>query len=630
MLEISLGRGLLLVVGIFATSLWAAEDPPAGSEMTATVGNNHPGYYWKVEPAAETSQLLTLFCGGCGSRITENSNGANIPLLAILRDTLGEYRADQDRLLDVWLLDYANPGLGKKILSAVPFFYWHPGSGSRSAANQYPKPLFDLTTPQHPVLSDMGRDLLQWTALDPMMMPVRASSRAYRSNGIDDERLHLETAVSYLRSAPTSEEGWGLTESERNMVIARLELRKKLLGGLVTAKRAAELGEKSGYEEEQIRGRNWELLRQLAEKTGLVFEPLEIANHEGEYAMLSLPLGQGPPDTGSDLKPIWKLLGIRDPWTADRLKADPNQSGVGTRPLGVYSLTYPKLPLLLVDFRDRLRVQRHEMTQRSINEITAGVIGISHFTNWYYYVAADLYDFVSGRHGAAMMQSERLDAYSRLRMDLALDHQLDPALRHAMEARLNNVSVNPLQATADRELKNAQIRYARLEDEAAARGEVATLVDKQRRAELAQFGKTNAQLERKELFHLASFGLYKGLAPQSDDNIATLSVERRVNYQLSFLNGLATAGTQPEIAVDQTRIRSSIQELSSLMPKVDSPAVRAHAISTLNKLKSTSQSPELQTDCSSAIAAINGERVAEQPAQVPAVIAETALTQDNK
>jgi hypothetical protein len=286
--------------------------------------------------------------------------------------------------------------------------------------------------------------------------------------------------------------------------------------------------------------------------------------------------------------------------------------------------------LLLVDFRDRLRVQRHEMTQRSINEITAGVIGISHFTNWYYYVAADLYDFVSGRHGAAMMQSERLDAYSRLRMDLALDHQLDPALRHAMEARLNNVSVNPLQATADRELKNAQIRYARLEDEAAARGEVATLVDKQRRAELAQFGKTNAQLERKELFHLASFGLYKGLAPQSDDNIATLSVERRVNYQLSFLNGLATAGTQPEIAVDQTRIRSSIQELSSLMPKVDSPAVRAHAISTLNKLKSTSQSPELQTDCSSAIAAINGEHVAEQPAQVPAVIAETALTQDNK
>jgi hypothetical protein len=625
----SLGRRLLFTFGIFAIALKPAEDAPAHSEMVGVVENNHPGYYWKVEPAAENAQLLTLFCGGCGPKTADNAEGANVPLVAVLRDTLGEYRADEDRLLDIWLLDYANPGLGKKILSAVPFFYWHPGSGSRSAANQHPKPLFDLTTPQHPVLSDTGRDLLQWTALDPTFMALRASSRAYRSNGLDDERLHLETAISYLRSAPTSEEGWGLTESERNTVIARLELRKKLLGGLVSAKRAAEVGEKSGYEEEAVRSRNWELLRQLAEKTGLVFEPLDIADHQGEYAMLSLPLAQGPPETGSDLKPIWKLLSIRDPWTDDRLRPARNQSSRMV-PLAVYSLTYPKAPLLLVDFRDQVHVRRHEMTQRSINEITAGVIGISHFTNWYYYVAADLYDLVSGRHGAAMMQSERLDAYSRLRMDLALDHQLNPELRHSIQTRLNDVSVNPLQATADRELENAQIRFARLEDEAAARGELATLIDRQRRAELAQFGKTNGELERKELFHLASFGTYKGLAPQSEDNVATLGVERRVNYQLNFLEGLAATGTQPEIAVDQIRIQSSIQELSSLMSKVDSPVVRARAVATLNKLKSTSQSPELQADCSSAVATMSGGRVPERPAQAPGVIAEAALTQDNR
>ncbi len=78
----------------------------------------------------------------------------------------------------------------------------------------------------------------------------------------------------------------------------------------------------------------------------------------------------------------------------DLLPAD--ESGVSTVrlvPLGVYSLNYPKMPLLLIDFRDKLHVRRHELAQRSINEITSGVIGISHFTNWYYYVGADLYDF---------------------------------------------------------------------------------------------------------------------------------------------------------------------------------------------------------------------------------------------
>jgi hypothetical protein len=48
-----------------------------------------------------------------------------------------------------------------------------------------------------------------------------------------------------------------------------------------------------------------------------------------------------------------------------------------------------KLPLVLVDFRGELKERRREVTQRSVSELTSGVLGFSHFTNWYFYVASD-------------------------------------------------------------------------------------------------------------------------------------------------------------------------------------------------------------------------------------------------
>lgn len=642
-----LAQRLLITFGLLSAALYGAEDVAVRPQPSAAVQNSQPVYYWKAEPVAETAQLLTLFCSDCGplsSSATAESATHDIPLVAVLRDTLGDYQSDNDRVTDVWLLDYANPGLGKKLLSAVPFFYWHPGEGSKSAGAENPKPLLDLTAPEHPVLSEVGRNLIQWTTLDPMTMPVRATTRAYRSNGLDDERLHLESAVAYLRSAPVADDGSALTRGELDTVIARLELRKKLLGGLVSEKNAAKVGEEAGFEEERIRSRNWELLRQIAERTGLVFEPLNVAGQDGQYAMLWF-VGQPAPVTGTNLKPIWKLLNISDPYTDTRLLDDHARiqyvrafdadgsmlpmGAAGARqetmvPLGVYSLIYPKLPLLLVDFRDQVHVRRHEMTQRSINEITAGVIGISHFTNWYYYVAADLYDFVSGRHGAAMDQSERLDAYSRLRVSLTLDRQLDPDLRKSIRARLDDVSVNPLEAAPAREMRNAQVRYARLEEESGSGGRLATLLDQQRRAEIAEFGKSNGRLDTDLVLHTATLGMYHDRAPRSVDNLAKLDVYRRVEHQLSFLDSLNEAGTQPEVAYDAARIQASVDQLSSLMPEVDAPRVRAHAIATLEKLKSISQSSELQADCSNAIAGLT------KPPTVGIVAAVAIATESGK
>jgi hypothetical protein len=103
---------------------------------------------------------------------------------------------------------------------------------------------------------------------------------------------------------------------------------------------------------------------------------------------------------------VWKLLNIKDPWRDQQLEnwkgttynraLDENGSllpvgASGGRlitlvPLGIYSLSYPRHPLLLFDFRDKQRVRRREVIQRATTEITSGVLGISRFTNWYYYL----------------------------------------------------------------------------------------------------------------------------------------------------------------------------------------------------------------------------------------------------
>ncbi|MGI8961668.1 MAG: hypothetical protein ACR2IV_18285 [Bryobacteraceae bacterium] len=300
-----------------ASIVVAADIPPTRLEATILRGIDRPVFRWEVKAVGNSAQLLTLICRSCEF---VNGGGKGVPLVAILRDTLGDNNPKNDRVSYVWLLSYARPNLGQRLLSAVPFFYWRVPAGSTSVSVNDTAPLLNLTAPQHPVMSEISRNLLQWTMLDPRAMPIRAASRAYRSNQVDHARLHLEEAIGYLRNAPTGTTNSALTETQLDTVIARLELRKELLGGFVSERGVARVGRENGFERERIRSRNWELLRQCAEKTGLIFESVDIAGNTGQYAIVWFPLDQSAPDSGSSRGAAWKLLNIKNPWTDSRLK----------------------------------------------------------------------------------------------------------------------------------------------------------------------------------------------------------------------------------------------------------------------------------------------------------------------
>ncbi len=589
--------------------------PAAENAIASLPRSTH--YSWETISIGATAELVSLLCHGCG----DYSGGDNdVPLVAVLRDTLGDVNSENDRLTYLWLLTYSRPTVRQRVLSGVPFFYWQIGRGESQSHAAQISPLLDLTSVRHPMISSLRRDILQWTVLDPAATPIRATSRAYRTNEVDHERLHLEETIGYLRQAAGDDLRSGLTPRELNTLVARLEMRKKLLGGFVREGEAARVGEDAMLKSDRISSRNWEFLRQCADKAGLYFEPLSVAGSSGQYALLWFSLEQHPAPDNTGLSSVFKILNIKNPWRDARLK-DPSRkvwvrevdengnllpAGLtGVRqvkllPLGAYSLTYPKAPLLLVDFRDHRHVRWHEITQRSINEITAGVIGISHFTNWYYYVAADAYNFVVARHGGATNRSDRLDCYSRFRTAIQLDTALDPALRKELQDRIDSLSVNPLESAPRDEIATASLRYNELKNQAQT-GRLLQRVDKSRRAELALDAESATGRLRDYVFHLTTFGAYTHRINSDSYSDDLLDTYRRAQYLLAFLDRVSVGGSQPEITYDPAIIVRSIAGLESVMPGIASPELHGHAALTLTRIKNLSRDTSLRADCSNAL-----------------------------
>ena len=589
--------GLIVLLACHHLSLGYSEIAGATAERN---NGQSSSYYWKSESVAGTAQLLTLFCRSCNA---SRNGGHDVPLVSVLRDTLGDDDVENDRVTFIWLLTSTRPRLGQRILSAIPFFYWRVGRGCGSAKKHDTTPLMDLSAPQHPMMAQAERQLIQWTAFDPLGGPVRASTHAYRTNASDDERVWLDEAINYLRLAPVSNDATALTQTQVNTVIARLQLRNTLLGGLVDETHAKLIGAQSEFDRERSRSRNWELLRQWADKTGLMFEPLNVAGTYGHYAIIWLPQERSTVPQGTSLHSIWTLMGIQDPWSDERVKQwsgpvyERAFDGSGPKrviPLAVYSLDYPKLPLALVDFRGELNERWREVTQRSISELTSGVLGLSHFANWYFYVASDFYGFVSDRHGKAMDEASRLDCFSDFRMELALDERIDPSLKDDMERRIQWLGVNPLGSAPEREMQEAFARYRLLQAE-AENGVLLGRIEKERRFELSSFGESEKINAARSMLQVATFGLYKQQAARED--ISAVDRDRRVTDQLAFLDSLVQSDTPPEIAHDRRRIETSVRELSNLIPGISPRSVRSRAEETLGRLRSQSHDAELQADC---------------------------------
>src|SRR5688572_12976287 len=430
----SLTIALLLVISpIFSTISWAEglNDPPAASPIA---NGTNPAVVLsqimrleriEVEGGAE---LITVFARLDGLESTKNDKW--IPLVSILRDTLGDNIVENNRLRYVWPLTYTRPSLKQRLAAAIPFFYARVGNKDRTTRR--PPPALDLASPESEVWNKIFWTALQNILLDPYGTPIKASTSSYRRNSSDYRRSHIIRALSVLALYEAVKGESALSRVEMATIQGRLLLTQKTFGGWVDDSNLQTYYAKKTTQARDERGHNWELLRQRAESESLYFEPLLMPDGSATHALLWVAKRDLIKQQGGRFSS--RFLNIANPWTDKRLlnwkgyvetryfdsenhpvdSQAPGAEAVEMIPLGLYGLDNPKIPMLLVDFRDSYNPKKREMSRRVLNDVTRNILSFSKFGNLPFFLGRTVFDFVTGRRGIDINQPSRLATYSQL------------------------------------------------------------------------------------------------------------------------------------------------------------------------------------------------------------------------
>ncbi|MDT5271533.1 MAG: hypothetical protein QOH49_3719 [Acidobacteriota bacterium] len=547
-------------------------------------------------PVGRDAQLLTVFGKLDGLR-DEASQPEEVPLVSILRDTLGDADPENDRLRQVWMLTYTSPTALQRFASAIPFLYGRVGDKKRASRKGLPPPVIDLADPKQDLWHRFMWLALQNVVFNPYGVVAKASTSALRRNSERYRQAHILRALAILSlyEAETGAES-AFTQAESAEIQARLMLTSKTFGGLIDDAYLDEVLRRQNTQTLDSRGHNWELLRQRAETEGLYFEPLALPDGSATHALLWVSREDLQKNRGRKFGS--RFLNIESPWDDSRLarwnghtetryvdaEGRPVASGAeGARrieliPLALYGLDFPKIPALLVDFRDRLNPKRREMSHRVIEDVARNVLSLSRYGDVHYFLGRTVFDFVTSRRGIDVNQPTRLRAYSQLKLLLALDQTLDRDLRDEIGRRIETVSLNPLENDLEAEARLAREQYAALVAAAKSPDGLAARLDRDRREEMVplEHGKTERVLLR--FANVLSLGLYKHREPAAPESIRlTLDAERRLAFHKHFLQQVAKSTPVVEVVWNIEDVRRSLRYVAAANTRGDAGAARAAA-----------------------------------------------------
>jgi hypothetical protein len=548
----------------------SAQVPEEDLKATSAVSASPSAFtnsWLEREPVAGGAELITLF-----GRLQDPASGASrldVPLLSVLRDTLGDSDAASDRLRYVWILTSTRPTPRQRLASALSFFRFR--AGSKQHANQIPSPVMDLAAPGKKVWSNILGAGLQSTQFDPLGMAVRACTRSYRGNSSDYRKLHLYQALDALALLDRrTDDSAFFPDSDLRKVYSRLSLSDRTLGGLVRENKLSKFYDRETSRRVEAQAHNWELLRQRAESNGLFFEPLALPGASPTEALLWV--------ASDDLKLRQsrhferQFLNIANPWTDDRLlnwsgykqvrtvPADaPEARQMEMIPLALYSLDHPRAPLLLADFRDKFKAKRSELVRHGTTTLLTSVFGITRFGNWPLFLGDSAWTFVRGRHGAAVDRSARLRSYSEARAFVSLDTSLDLGLKTELLRRLDQLALNPLENGISVEATVAKEQYAALLRHANSPAGLTSKLDHDRRRELQAY----KQSRGKRILAVIGRAIGGGSRQDSPNLLAELASYRRVAHHERFLQQLLASSPRPEVAWNAAAIRESVDALAS-------------------------------------------------------------------
>src|SRR5215208_5644438 len=261
-LRASLFFAFLLVISPLLPTITKAQGPNVNDvgENDPSVALSHILRLEQIEIPGG-AELITVHAKLAGLESTENDKW--IPLVSILRDTLGDDNAENNRLRYIWPLTYTRPTIKQRLAAAIPFFYARVGN--KEKRTKTPPPALDLASPESDVWDKIFWTALQNILLDPYGTPIKASTTSYRRNSNDYRRSHIIRALSVLKLYEAVKGESALTPAEMAAIQARLLLSEKTFGGLVDDSNLQTYNAKRTTQTRDERGHNRELLRQRAE-----------------------------------------------------------------------------------------------------------------------------------------------------------------------------------------------------------------------------------------------------------------------------------------------------------------------------------------------------------------------------
>jgi hypothetical protein len=503
---------------------------------------------------------------------TDNDNW--VPLVSILRDTLGDNNSENNRLRYVWPLTYTRPTAKQRLAAAIPFFYTRVGN--KEKLTKTPPPAIDLASPESEVWDKIFWTALQNILLDPYGTPIKASTSSYRRNSSDYRRSHIIRALSVLALYQAVKGESAFTSAEMATIQARLMLSDKTFGGLVDDSNLQSYYAKRTTQSRDERGHNWELLRQKAEAESLYFEPLQMPDGSATHALLWV--AKRDLVKNQDSRYSGRFLNIANPWTDKRLRdwkgyvetryfdsenhpvdsQTPGAEAVEMIPLGLYGLDNPKIPMLLVDFRDSYNPKKREMSRRVLNDVTRNFLSLSKFGNLPFFLGRTVYDFVTGRRGMDINQPSRLHTYSQLKLLLALNTSMEPELRSEVSGRVEQISLNPFENDLNAEANIATQQYVALLAYAKDPNGLAERLERDRRAEMLPLEHGDKAQLAFRVLNVLSFGKYVHREELTDDMPNRLDISRRLQYHTSFLQQIAKSTAEVDITWNLADVRRSL------------------------------------------------------------------------
>jgi len=549
----------------------------------------------EVVPVEEGAEILSIL--GRVQSPAHQTEGLEVPLISVLRDTLGSDDPAVHRLRYLWVHTYTQPTRKQHLAAGVPFLYNRFGNKQR-AESQVSPPLLDLSLDNSSVGKRLSRNLLKNLFFDSRAALVKSSAFTYMRNQREFRKAHLIRALTILSLCEASHERQqpSLSTSELYQLQARLFLHERIFGGWLDGTQVERAYQKGTTRTRQERSRNWELLRQRAEEENLYFDPLQLPGGTATHALLwvareDLIRSPHPRFNG-------RFFSIKSPWQDQRLLnwkghvevryldsenrlvslETPQAKLVELIPLALYGLDYPKIPVLLVDFRNPLNAKRRELSERVVHDVARNVLSLSPFGNLYYGAGLASLDFITHRRGADISQRSRFSAYSQLKLLLSLDSPLDPEVRSDVSRRLERVALNPMENDLDAESQLARdqydglLAYARRPDGLPAR------LDLDRRQERTRSVHGSLEKAFLQVANVLSFGLYTHHEKADPELRALLEVQRRTDHYMHFLREVTQSSPRPEVNWDIEIMRRALLYLSENKGRVKDEVIRLSAL----------------------------------------------------